>query len=204
MRNTKPTILYFGSFNPVHIGHLAIANYIVEFTEADSVWFIVTPQNPLKTSKGLLPDHHRVAMLQQTVQGDTRFRVLDFEKLLPKPNYTINSLQYLQRQYPEKTFKLLVGGDNLAVFGQWYKIETILKDFGIWVYGRPGFDAVLPEGATLIQGPQLEISGTFIREALVQNKNIQYWMPNGVYEYLYENKLLEALIYLSENENSGI
>ncbi len=131
--------LFFGSFNPIHIGHLAIASWFVEFTDIDKVWFVVSPQNPFKEKKSLLADHHRLAMVRIAVEDDARFQVSDIEFKMPKPSFTIDTLTYLEEKYPDKKFVLITGSDQLPTFDKWKNPDRLLELYQMYVYARPGF-----------------------------------------------------------------
>jgi len=184
----KETGLYFGSFNPVHIGHLAIANYMVEFTGLDEFWFVVTPQNPHKQKANLLNDYDRLEMMQLAVQDDHRFQVSDIEFYLPKPSYTIDTLAYLKERNPGRQFKILMGSDNLENFHKWKNYETILENYGIIVYPRPGFEkvnAILHKNVVIAENaPQMEISSSFIRKAIEKGMDVRHFLPPKVWEYI--------------------
>lgn len=181
--------LYFGTFNPIHIGHLAIANYMVEYTETDQLWFVVSPQNPHKQKANLLDDYQRLEMVHRAVDNDSRFRVSNIEFGLPKPSYTIDTLTYLKEEFPHYQFRIIMGSDNLENFHKWKNYETILKNFGIFVYPRPGFDktrsAVHPN-IEITEAPLMEISSTFIREAIRQGKDVRHFLPPKTWEYVEE------------------
>lgn len=181
--------LYFGTFNPIHIGHLAIANYISEFTDIDQLWFVVSPQNPHKQKANLLDDYHRLEMVHRAVEGDDRFRVSNIEFNLPKPSYTVDTLAYLSEKYPDYLFRIIMGSDNLENFHKWKNYETILTHYGIMVYPRPGFDKTqyLPHpNITITDAPLMEISSTFIRDAIRQGKDVCHFLPPKTWEYLDE------------------
>jgi nicotinate-nucleotide adenylyltransferase len=181
--------LYFGSFNPVHIGHLAIANYMLEFTDLDEVGFVVSPQNPLKNKHTLLANHHRYAMVMRAVEDYSRFHVSNIEFSLPQPSYTINTLVALGEKYPEKQFVLIMGADNLDTFYKWKNYEVILQYYQIYVYPRPGHDGGnFREHPSVhwINAPLIEISSSFIRSAIRQKKDIRFFLPDKVFKYLDE------------------
>lgn len=182
--------LYFGSYNPIHIGHLAIANYLVEFTDIDQLWFVVSPQNPHKTREKLLADYHRLELVNRAIENDNRFRASNIEFSLPKPGYTIDTLTYLHERYPDHNFVLLMGSDNLENFHKWKNYEVILENYGIIVYPRPGFDrSKIPVHKNIVIAenvPLMEISASFIREAIKSGKNIRHFMPHKAWEYLDE------------------
>ena len=183
----KITGLYFGSFNPIHIGHLAIANYMVEFAGLNEFWFVVTPQNPHKQKANLLNDFDRLEMVQSAIEGDNRMQVSDIEFFLPKPSFTIDTLTYLQERNPGKTFKILMGSDNLENFHKWKNYEVILENFGIVIYPRPGFDSSKirhPNISVAENAPQMEISSSFIREAIKSGKDVRHFLPAKVWEFI--------------------
>jgi nicotinate-nucleotide adenylyltransferase len=184
----KETGLYFGSFNPVHIGHLAIANYMVEFAGLDEFWFVVTPQNPHKQKANLLNDYDRLEMVQMAVEGDNRLQVSDIEFFLQKPSYTVDTLAYLKERNPNRHFKILMGSDNLENFHKWKNFEIIVENYGVLVYPRPGFDKekVQPHKNILIaeNAPQMEISSSFIRKAIKNGKDVRHFLPPKVWEYI--------------------
>ena len=182
--------LYFGSFNPVHIGHMAIANYMVEFTGIDQLWFVVSPQNPHKAKENLLDDYHRLELVTRAIDGDARFRTSNIEFGLPKPSYTINTLTHLQEKFPNHRFSIIMGSDNLDSFHKWKNYEVILENFGILVYPRPGFDeskALHHPGITIVRDtPLMEISSSFIRESIKAGKDVRHFMPQKTWDYLDE------------------
>ncbi|WP_297096202.1 nicotinate (nicotinamide) nucleotide adenylyltransferase [uncultured Draconibacterium sp.] len=182
--------LYFGSYNPIHIGHLAIANYMVEYTDIDQLWFVVSPQNPLKKKNNLLDDYQRLELVHRAVDGDDRFRASNIEFSLPKPSYTVDTLAYLKDQHPNYHFKILMGSDNLENFHKWKNYETILEDYGIIVYPRPGFDpekVQVEKNITIAKdAPLMEISSSFIRKALKEGKDVRHFLPQKSWEYLEE------------------
>jgi len=185
----KKTGLYFGSFNPVHIGHLAIANYMLEFTDLDEVCFVVSPLNPLKNKNTLLANHHRFAMVQRAVEDFYRFQVTNIEFSLPQPSYTINTLVALGEKYPNKQFVLIMGADNLDTFHKWKNYEVILQYYQIYVYPRPGHDGgKFREHPSVqwIDAPLIEISASFIRSAIKNKKDIRFFLPEKVYKYMDE------------------
>ena len=194
------TGLYFGSFNPIHIGHMAIANYIAEYTDLKEIWFIVSPQNPLKSKHSLLPDHHRIMLTELAIGDDPRFRVSDIETRLPRPSYTIDTLTYLREKHSSKKFCLIMGGDNLLTLHKWKNIETIIQNYPLYVYPRKEENnRITPEleeiifGAdiTLVNAPQMEISGTFIKEAVNSGKDIRHFLPPGVCKYIIDMHFYE-------------
>jgi nicotinate-nucleotide adenylyltransferase len=182
--------LYFGSYNPIHIGHLAIANYIVEFTDIDQLWFVVSPQNPFKKKENLLADYHRLELVTRAIDNDDRFRASNIEFNLPKPSYTVDTLAHLKERFPNYSFVILIGSDNLENFPKWKNYEVILENYAVIVYPRPGFDKSKIQNhknITLAEGvPLMEISSTFIRNAIKEHKDIRYFMPPMSWKYLDE------------------
>lgn len=179
--------LFFGSFNPVHNGHLMLANYIVEYTDLDFIWFVVSPQNPFKEENSLLQDFHRHDMLKMAVKDDTRFEVCDIEFNMPKPSYTIDTLNRLAELYPDAEFYLICGMDNLACFDKWKKYQDILDNYNIIVYPRKGYDGgelINHKSVHIINAPEIEISSTFIRNAVAENKDVRHFMPETSYKYM--------------------
>ncbi len=182
--------LYFGSYNPIHTGHMAIANYMVEFTGIDQLWFVVSPQNPFKANENLLDDYQRLELVNRAIEGDQRFRVSNIEFGLPKPNYTIDTLAYLHEKFPNHHFLIIMGSDNLESFHKWKNYRVILENYGIIVYPRPGFDEskiIQHPNITIARNtPLMEISSSFIRQSIKENKDVRHFMPQKVWEYLDE------------------
>ena len=181
--------LFFGSFNPIHIGHLAIANYMVEFGSIDQLWFVVTPHNPLKSKKNLLDDYQRLEMVNRAIEDDFRFRASDIEFRLPKPSYTITTLTYLKEKFPSNDFFLIIGADNFVTMKKWKNWEILIRDYQFLVYPRPGFDhTAIDFGVNfqLINAPNIEISSTFIRKSISKGKDVRHFMPTPVYNYINE------------------
>lgn len=187
--------LYFGSFNPIHIGHLAIAGYMTEFAGLDHVWFIVSPHNPLKKKETLLADHQRLHMVNLAIGDNPRLKGSDIEFKLPVPSYTIDTLIYLNEKYPEHKFSLIMGEDNLNTLHKWKNINEIISKCSIFVYPRPGsvkpasplLDQILSEtDIHKITAPLMEISGTFIRDGIKKGKDMSYFLPPEVWKYIGE------------------
>ena len=186
--------LYFGSFNPVHIGHLAIANFMVEFSELEQLWFVVSPQNPLKEKKSLLQDYHRLEMVRLAVEDDDRFRASDIEFKLPTPSYTIDTLTYLEEKHPGLEFQLVMGGDGLRTFHKWKHADLIVEKYHRLIYPRPDTDlekASLLLNATLVEAPMMEISSSFIRQAIKEGKDVRHLVPAKAYTYMREMHFYE-------------
>ncbi len=182
--------LYFGSYNPIHIGHLAIANYMVEFTDIDQLWFVVSPQNPFKKKENLLADYHRLEMVERAIEHNDRFRASNIEFNLPKPSYTIDTLAHLQERHPNYNFSILMGSDNLDSFPKWKNFEMIIENYGVIVYPRPSFDqSKVPDHKNItvaFDAPLMEISSSFIRNAIKLGKDVRHFMPQKAWEYLDE------------------
>ncbi len=181
------TGLFFGSFNPVHTGHLIIASYMANFTGLDEVWMVVSPHNPLKDKKGLTNRYDRLEMVRLASESADRIKVSDIEFGLPQPSYTIDTLTYLHEKYPNRTFVLIMGADNLASFKKWKNYETLLKNYQIYVYPRPDADLTEWENhpsVVVTDTPQMDISSTFIRNAIKEKKNIQYFVPDQVLAFI--------------------
>ena len=177
--------IYSGSFNPVHIGHLALANYLCEFEGVDEVWFLVTPHNPLKEQGELMDDELRLRLVQLAVEGYPRFRASDFEFHLPRPSYSIHTLEALRRSYPETEFTLIIGSDNWLCFDRWFEAKRIVSEFGLLIYPRPGFEVdetMLPPHVRMVHAPCIEVSSTFVRQALRQGKDVRFFLPAKVYD----------------------
>lgn len=188
------TGLYFGSFNPIHIGHLAIANFMIEFSELEELWFVVSPHNPLKEKKSLLKDYHRLEMVRLAIDEDERFRASDIEFKLPTPSYTIDTLVYLEEKNPGREFQLVMGADGLRTFHKWKHAKLIIEKYHRLIYPRPGLDmealSRLPN-ATLVDAPMMEISSSFIRKAISEGRDVRYLVPAKAYQYMREMHFYE-------------
>ncbi|MFL5808605.1 MAG: nicotinate (nicotinamide) nucleotide adenylyltransferase [Flavisolibacter sp.] len=176
--------LYFGSFNPIHIGHLIIANHILNETDIQRIWFVISPQNPFKTSSSLLNEYDRLHLLQKAIEGDDRLKASEIEFSLPKPSYTSHTLTYLTEKYPFNQFTVIMGSDSFQNLGKWKNAETIIANHHILVYLRPDFsvDNSLPRNVTILQAPLLQISATYIRDCIQEGKSIKYMVPKIVEE----------------------
>lgn len=177
------TGIYSGSFNPIHIGHLALANWLCEFGGMDEIWFLVTPHNPLKKRDELMDDTLRYQMVKAAVGDYSKFKASDFEFNLPKPTYTITTLRSLQQAYPDRDFHLIIGADNWASIEQWKDYQALLSEFPILIYPRKGFDIRIPEHYSHIRqvdAPLIEISSTFIRQALNTGKDVRFFIPEAI------------------------
>jgi nicotinate-nucleotide adenylyltransferase len=186
------TGLFFGSYNPVHIGHLIIAGYMQQFTDVDEVWFVVSPQNPLKEKTSLEKDHQRLLMVQQAIEDDPRLSVTDVEFSMPRPSFTIDTLGRLTQLYPDRNFLLIAGSDIFDEFHKWKDHKKLLDDFSFYIYNRPGYDAgkyASISSVKVFQAPLLEISSTFIRQAIKDGKDVRYMLPAKVWKYIGEQGL---------------
>lgn len=179
--------LFFGSFNPIHHGHLAIAGYFAEYGGLDGLWFVVSPQNPLKKNTNLLNEQHRLEMVEIAIADDIRFRSTDIEFRMPRPSYTIDTLIRLDERYPKNEFYLIMGNDTLATINKWKNYELLLKNYKILVYPRhdsPETEWINHPSVSIVNAPRMEISARFIRDSLKKNKNIRYFVPDGVLQYI--------------------
>jgi nicotinate-nucleotide adenylyltransferase len=176
--------LYFGSFNPIHTGHLIIANHVLNTTNLKRIWFVVSPQNPLKNTENLLNEYERYHLVQKAVEHDLRLKPSDIEFSLPRPSYTAHTLAYLQDKYPEFDFSIIMGSDSFQNLPKWKNAEVIIANYELMIYNRPGFEIINTMGAKIIvmDAPLLEISATHIRELLKQGKSIKYLVPEAVEE----------------------
>ena len=184
--------LFFGSFNPVHIGHMIIANFIVSHTDLKKVWMIISPQNPFKKKSSLARDHDRLHLVRLAIGDNVNLHASDIEFSMPQPSYTIDTLTYLKEKYPDKEFALIMGGDNLANFHKWKNYELILKHHDIYVYKRPSYDLGDLQDhpkVHILEAPLLSISASYIRKCIKEGKSIEYLVPKPVYEYLSSSHL---------------
>lgn len=184
--------LYFGSFNPIHIGHMIIAEHVVNNSDLKQVWFVLSPHNPLKSSNTLLNEYDRLHLLNIAIDDNERFRAMDVEFKLPKPSYTITTLVYLEEKYPQHEFVIVIGSDSFTNLSKWKNYETLIKNYSFIVYRRPGFEinteTIKNINYELLDAPLLDISATFIRAQLKERKDIKYLLPHGVYSEIESNK----------------
>jgi nicotinate-nucleotide adenylyltransferase len=179
--------LFFGSFNPIHIGHLIIANIMAETTDLKKVWLVVSPQNPFKPSKGLLHEFDRYDMARAAVFDHYKIEASDIEFNLPKPSYTIHTLVHLREKHPEKEFKVIIGEDNLTNFVKWKNHDRILQDYGLYVYPRPNAqpsELKQHPNVKMVEAPMLDISATFIRQCVKKRQSVRYLVPDAVEEMI--------------------
>ncbi len=186
--------LYFGTFNPIHAGHLIIANHMAEFTELEQIWLVVTPHNPLKKKDTLLDDYQRLQLVYLATEDYPSLKPSDIEFKLPQPNYTIHTLVHLQEKYPQHEFSLIMGEDNLKSLHKWKNYEQILENYSVYVYPRISAE---PDNAKFqnhprvifVDAPIVEISSTFIRESIKNKKNIRPLLPEKAWQYIDHNNL---------------
>lgn len=176
--------LYFGSFNPVHVGHLIIANHVANETDINQVWFVVSPQNPFKQSTSLLNEYHRLHLIKSAIDGENNLRASSVEFGLPKPSYTVDTLAYLKEKYPKHEFSIVMGSDGFQNLNKWKNYEVLVADHQIYIYTRPGFKITETFGAKIhiLDAPLLEISSTHIRELIKNKKSIRFLVPDVVKE----------------------
>lgn len=186
--------LYFGSFNPVHVGHLIIADYMAYNTPLEQVWMVVSPQNPLKPSVGMLNEYDRLYLMEIAVEGDPRLRASNIEFGLPRPSYTIDTVTYLEEKFPTHEFSVIMGSDSLKNIRKWKNYEKLLERCSFYVYPRPGTEAGdLPAGDIhFCAAPQLQISSSLVRKMLAEGKSVRYLVSEPVYEYILANRYYQA------------
>lgn len=186
--------LFFGSFNPIHMGHMIIANIMVESTDLDKVWFVISPQNPFKPAKGLLHEFDRYDMVRAAVYDNYKLEASDIEFNLTKPSFTIHTLVHLREKHPTKEFKVIIGEDNLTNFTKWKNHERILEDYGLYVYPRPGAqpsELKLHPNVKMVDAPLLDISATFIRQCIKKGQSVRYLVPDAVEEVIRGKKFYQ-------------
>lgn len=176
--------LYFGSFNPIHTGHLIIANHVLNVSVLKQIWFIVSPQNPFKPSNSLLNEYDRLHLVRTAIENDNRMKASDIEFHLPRPSYTVETLAYLREKYPDHEFSIIMGSDGFQNLDKWKNAQVIINNYNIYIYKRPGFAITDTFGATieLLDAPLLDISATQIRSLVREGKSIRYMVPDSVLE----------------------
>lgn len=197
--------LYFGTYNPIHVGHLIIANYMADYTDLDQVWLVVTPQNPHKKKASLLPDHHRLALVRIAIEDNEKLYASNIEFSLPKPSYTSTTLIYIQEKYPQHNFSLIMGEDNLRTFHKWRNYEEIIETHHIYVYPRALTELEQKEqifineennlkhhnNVTYCDAPVMKVSSSFIRKAIKEKKDVRYLLTEAVFKYVTEMHFYE-------------
>lgn len=184
--------LFFGSFNPVHIGHMIIANHMVEYTDLAQVWMVVSPHNPLKEKASLARDNDRLHLVRLAIGENPKIKASNIEFSLPLPSYTIDTLTFLREKYPTREFCLIMGGDNLDSIEKWKNYELLLSNYDIYIYRRPGYanDKYTDNPRIrIVEAPLLDISATFIRHAIMDGKSVRYLVPDAVYDYLENSNM---------------
>lgn len=184
--------LYFGSFNPVHVGHMIIASHMVQHTDMSNLWMVVSPHNPHKEKKSLAKDYDRLHLVTLAIAENNKIQASNIEFSLPKPSYTIDTLTYLKEKYPQHEFCLIMGGDNLGSFHKWKNYEKILEHHNIYVYKRPSYELGELQNhprIQIVEAPMLDISSSFIRNSIKNGHSIQYLVPQAVFEYIEDNKM---------------
>jgi len=182
--------LYFGSFNPIHIGHLIIANHVINYTDMNQVWLVISPQNPLKPSHTLLNEYHRLHLVQKAIEDNSKLKASDIEFRLSKPSYTIDTLIYLEEKYPNHKFSIVMGSDSFQNINKWKKAEDLKKNYSFIIYERPGFELnknIETKNIQILNAPLLEVSATAIRNNIKEGKSIQYIVPDTVNKEIIEN-----------------
>jgi nicotinate-nucleotide adenylyltransferase len=186
--------LYFGSFNPIHIGHLIIANHILNETDLQEIWFVVSPQNPFKASSTLLNEYDRLFLVQKAIENDGRLKASDIEFSLSKPSYTSATLAYLQEKYPTRKFSIIMGSDSFQNIAKWHNYRSIVDHYPIIIYLRPGFPVENTVNASIqiMQAPLLEISATHIRTLIKEGKSIKYLVPEGTEQEIVKSRFFKS------------
>lgn len=185
--------LFFGSFNPIHVGHLIISNIIYEYSDLSEIWFVVSPLNPLKrNSKSLIHEFDRLDMVERAIEDNPNFKAKDIEFRLPKPNFTIDTLLYLEEKYPKYEFRIIIGEDNLENFKKWKNNNLIIENYGLIVYPRPNTKSHIGmdhQNIQMIKAPEIDISASFIRKCIKEGKSIKYLVHEKVYQFIQDRKL---------------
>jgi nicotinate-nucleotide adenylyltransferase len=189
MADNQTIGLFFGSFNPIHVGHMVIANYIKVQANMAELWFVVSPQSPFKKHQSMTDDRHRLEMVRRAIGNAPGFRASDIEFYMPVPSYTIDTITYLREKYPNRQFSLIMGADNLGSLHKWKNYQELLKMCPVFVYPRPGShitNTLVSGDITVVDAPLMEISSSFIRLAIAQNNDVRFFVPGSVWEYIDE------------------
>jgi nicotinate-nucleotide adenylyltransferase len=188
--------LFFGSFNPVHIGHLAIANYILAFSDMAQLWFVISPHNPFKQKHSLLSEADRLHLVRLAIEDHPQYKTSNIEFKMPKPSYTIDTLVRLSEKFPQHRFSIIMGSDNLESFGKWKNHEAITAHYHRYIYPRPGTTHLTRniENATVVDAPLMTVSSTFIRAAIAEGKDIPFFLPEKTYRYIKEMHFYENYV----------
>ncbi len=197
--------LYFGSFNPIHIGHLIIASYIANNTTLNEIWFIVSPHNPLKNKASLLNEQHRLSLVKIALEGEKKLKANNVEFSLPKPSYTIDTLVYLSEKYPNNTFSIILGSDSFQNIEKWKNYNQIIKNYNIYIYPRPSFFIAKKYQGLVneINAPLIEISSTLIRKNIKDKKSIRYLVTDAVMTEIDTNGYYQSLLENPTEQNAG-
>jgi len=177
--------LYFGSFNPIHNGHLIIAQHFLEETDLERIWFVVSPQNPFKQNHSLLNEYHRLFLVQKAIEGESNMKAVDIEFGLPKPSYTIDTMTYLEEKYPEHQFCIIMGSDSFLNLEKWKSGSLIMSRYPIYIYVRSGFEVdqkKITENILVLKAPLLDISASLIRKKIGEGKSVRFLIPDSVNE----------------------
>lgn len=187
--------LYFGSFNPIHIGHLILVNHILNESDLEKIWFIISPLNPFKSPENLINEYDRLHLVKKAIEDDLRLKASDIEFSLPKPSYTVHTLTYLKEKYPNNSFSIIMGSDSFQNLDKWKNSEVIAKDYPIIIYKRPGFEVInkLNAKISIMEAPLLQISSTHIRELIRAGKSIKYLVPSNIEEEILTTGFFKKL-----------
>ncbi|MEO6329591.1 MAG: nicotinate (nicotinamide) nucleotide adenylyltransferase [Ginsengibacter sp.] len=196
--------LFFGSFNPIHVGHLIIANYIVSLGDLNEIWFVISPQNPFKAKRDLLNEYHRQFLLQSAIEGENKLKCCTIEFHLAKPSYTIDTLTYLHEKYKDHSFSIIIGSDSFKNINKWKNSKMLLKNYAIIIYKRPGFEIMnyLPTNVKILDAPLLNISSTGIRERIRNGQSIRFFVPDVVNEEIMRNHYYKKIPVLKIHPNN--
>ena len=184
--------IFSGSFNPIHMGHLILGNYVTEFTDIDEAWYLVTPQNPLKENLNLLDEATRLEMVNIALEAYPKLKASDFEFTLPLPSFTINTLEALSEKYPQHTFSLLIGADNWQVFDKWKDYKKLIQNYRMLIYPRPGYSSLSTKDKgdiKILTSPIIDVSSTFIRQSIFDKRDVKAFLPEKVYQFIKDKKL---------------